>query len=253
SVGLYVFVSSISVYGDFSRPVDEDSPAATMPDETVEEITGETYGPFKALSERAAERAMPGRTLVVRPGLIVGPHDPTVRFSYWTARVARGGEVLAPGRPGKQVQFIDARDLSDWIVRMAEERRTGVFNATGPERKLTMGEFLEECRAVSGSDASFTWVGEDFLLERGVGEWGEMPLWLSDANQQSRYHNSVSIEKALAAGLTFLPLAETIRDTLAWLREGARPPAKDGVHTPDLTLRPERERELLAEWHEKTG
>ncbi|HYE14573.1 MAG TPA: NAD-dependent epimerase/dehydratase family protein, partial [Pyrinomonadaceae bacterium] len=160
SVGLYVFVSSISVYGDFSRPVDEDSPTATMPDETVEEITGETYGPLKALSERAAERSMPGRTLVIRPGLIVGPHDPTVRFSYWTARVARGGEVLAPGRPGKQVQFIDARDLSDWIVRVAEERRTGVFNATGPERKLTMGEFLEECRAVSGSDASFTWVGE---------------------------------------------------------------------------------------------
>lgn len=248
AVEFYVFVSSISVYGDYSRPVDEDSPVATMPDESVEEITGETYGPLKALSERAAESAMPGRLLVTRPGLIVGPHDPTVRFSYWTARVARGGEVLAPGYPEKQIQVIDVRDLSEWTLRMAEERRAGLYNATGPDYKLTMGRFLEECRAVSRSDATFTWVGEEFLLEREVGEWGELPLWLADSNEQFRHHNSVQIERAIASGLTFRPLADTVRDTLAWQSEGHTRPPKDGIHVPDATLKPERERELLAEW-----
>ncbi|HWS53869.1 MAG TPA: NAD-dependent epimerase/dehydratase family protein [Pyrinomonadaceae bacterium] len=252
-VGLYVFVSSVSAYADFSRPVHEDAPLAAAADETVEEVTGETYGPLKVLSERAAEAAMPGRVLVVRPGLIVGPHDPTVRFSYWTARVARGGEVLAPGNPARQIQIIDARDLAGWTVRMAEAGRAGVYNASGPDYTLTMGRFLEECRAASRSGARLTWVGEEFLLERGAEPWGELPLWIPESSETHGHFLRASVERAVAAGLTFRPLAETIRDTLAWQREneGRPAPGKDGVPQPDVTLKPERERELLAEWHRR--
>ena len=251
AVKLYVFVSSVSAYADFSRPVDEDSPTGTMPDETLEKVDGETYGPLKALCERAAEAAMPGRVLVTRPGLIVGPHDPTVRFSYWTARVARGGEVLAPGDPRKQIQFIDARDLAEWTLRMTVEGRAGVFNASGPDYTLTMGRFLEECRAASGSGARFTWAGEGFLLERGVEAWSELPLWIPESSETHRHFLKVSVARAVAAGLTFRPLAETIRDTLAWQRERAGQPLPDkpGVPQPDVSLKPERERELLDEWH----
>jgi 2'-hydroxyisoflavone reductase len=250
AVKLYVFVSTVSVYADFSRPFDENSPLATMPDETVEEVTGGTYGPLKALCERAAEAAMPGRVLVVRPGLIVGPHDPTVRFSYWVARVARGGEVLAPGNPETQIQFIDARDLAEWTLRMVEEGRAGVYNASGPDYVLTMGRFLEECRAASGSDARLTWVEEQFLLERGVEAWSELPLWIPESSETHRYFIRANIARAVAAGLTFRPPAETIRDTLKWLREseGQPTPDKPGVPQPDVSLKPERERELLEEW-----
>lgn len=251
AVGLYVFVSSVSVYRDFSRPVDEDSSLATLADEGTEEVNGETYGPLKVLCERAAEAEMPGRVLVVRPGLIVGPHDPTVRFSYWTARVARGGEVLAPGDPGARVQIIDARDLAGWTVRMAEEGRAGVFNASGPDYVLTMRRLLEECRAAAGSDARFTWVGDEFLLERGVGAWSELPLWIPSSSESHRHFMRVGVERAVARGLTFRHVAETARDTLAWQREraGLPLPQKAGVPQPDVTLKPERERELLAEWH----
>jgi 2'-hydroxyisoflavone reductase len=251
AVGLYAFVSSISAYADFSRPLVEDAPLATMPDETVEESSGLTYGPLKALSERAAEAALPGRVLVVRPGLIVGPHDPTNRFTYWTSRVARGGEVLAPGPPEKPIQFIDARDLAEWMLRMVEEGTAGVFNASGPDYRLTMGRFLEECRAVSGSDAQLTWVDEQFLTERGVKSWSELPLWIPEPSATHGHFLDANIERALRAGLTFRPLADTIRDTLAWqrTREGRPLPEKPGVPQPDVTLTPERERELLAEWH----
>lgn len=251
-VGLYVFISSISVHGDFSRPVSEDSPLATIEDESTEEVTGESYGPLKALSERAVEDAVPGRALIVRPGLIVGPHDTTVRFSYWTARVARGGEVLAPGEPSRHVQFIDARDLAAWTLRMTEAGRAGVFDATGPDEPLTMGEFLDACRDVSRSDARFTWVDEQFLIERGVAPWSELPLWLPESNEQFRYFSKVDVGRALAEGLTFRPLSETVRDTLAWQSglPGSQPSIeKDGVPVPDATLKPERERELLDEWH----
>ncbi|MDQ3804699.1 MAG: SDR family oxidoreductase [Acidobacteriota bacterium] len=255
AVKLYVFVSSVSVYADFSRPLDEGSPLATMPDEAVEEVNGETYGPLKVLCERAAEAAMPGRVLIVRPGLIVGPHDPTVRFSYWTARVARGGEVLAPGNPETQIQFIDARDLAEWTLRMVEGGRAGVYNASGPDYVLTMGRFLEECLTVSRSDARLTWVNEQFLLERGAQAWSELPLWIPESSETHRYFLRPNIDRALAAGLTFRPLAETIRDTLTWQRESeGRPmPDKPGVPQPDVTLKPARERELLDEWHRRSS
>ena len=252
AVGLYVFISSISVYADYSQPVDEESKVGTMEDESVEEITGETYGPLKVLCERAVEEALPGRVLVIRPGLIVGPDDKTVRFSYWTGRVARGGEVLAPGSPDRQIQFIDSRDLAEWTIRMTEESSTGVFNANGPDYRLTMGRFLEECRSVSGSDARLTWVDERFLVERGVESWSELPLWIPEGDETHRYFMANNIDKALAAGLAFRPLAETIRDTLAWQsRNEVTTADKPGVPVPDVTLRPERERELLEEWHKE--
>lgn len=177
-------------------------------------MTGETYGPLKALCERAVEAAMPGRTLIIRPGLIVGPYDPSNRFTYWPHRVAQGGEVLAPGTPDQPLQFIvDVRDLAAWAVRMVEAGTTRVFNAKGPDYPLTLGELLDTCKAASGSDAWFTWVAEDFLLEQGVGPWMDLPLWLpASMNAITTAHS----DKAYAAGLTFRPIADTVRDTLAW-------------------------------------
>lgn len=249
SVGCYVFVSSGSAYADHSRPNDEESPAARLADETVEEVTGETYGGLKALCEQAVERAMPGRALHVRAGLIVGPYDSTGRFPYWTARVARGGEVLAPEPPERQIQFIDARDLSAWMLRMAEGARAGVYNASGPDYTLTMGRFLEECRDVSRSDARFIWADEEFLVARGVQPWAELPLWLPRSDERFRYFLAMSCDKALAAGLTFRPVAETIRDTLAWQAAGSPGVVRDAPGAPVPSLTPEREEELLKAWH----
>lgn len=253
SVERYVFISSVSVYADFSRPVDEDSPLATMPDESLEEVTGSSYGPLKVLSERALEEILLDRALIIRPGLIAGLHDPTVRFSYWTDRLARGGEVLAPGNPETPVQLIDVRDLAEWTVRMMEAGRAGAFNASGPT--ATMGELLESCRSASGGDAHLTWVDETFLTERGVLPWTHLPLWMPPSWETHRYFHRIGIDRAVAAGLTLRPLAETALDTLAWQRssEGEPRPEKPGVPTPDLTLAAVRERELLDEWHARAG
>jgi 2'-hydroxyisoflavone reductase len=249
AVEFYAFVSSVSVYADFSRRTDEGSPLASLEDETVEEVTGETYGALKAMCERAVEEAMPGRVLKVRAGLIVGPYDPTGRFTYWVERVARGGEVLAPALPTRQVQFIDARDLSQWMLRMAETRHVGVFNAGGPADGLTMGRLLEECLNVSRSDARITWVGEQFLLENGVEPWGDLPLWLPESDEKHRHFLDVPYDKAVAAGLTFRPLAETVRDTLAWLSAGSHVVADEDAAALAMTIKPEREAELLTVWH----
>lgn len=241
----YTFISSISVYADLSQPgADEEAPVGTLADEATEEITGETYGPLKALCERAAEQAMPGRVLVIRPGLIVGPHDPTDRFTYWPARVARGGEVLAPGRPEWVTQFIDVRDLAAWTIHMVQRRATGVFNATGPQEPLPFGELLASSAAASGSSATFTWVGEQFLLDRGVQPWSDLPLWIPELDASSAGFSRVNCRRAIDAGLTFRPLDQTVRDTLAW--HGARPEGE----TLRAGLGAEREAELLRAWRE---
>ena len=253
AVDFYVCTSSGSVYADFREPNDEGSPLATLADESVEEVTGETYGALKALCERAVEEAMPGRVLVARAGLIVGPYDPTGRFTYWTERVARGGEVLAPAPRERQVQFVDARDLAEWILRMAEGRRAGVFNASGPDYVLTMGRFLEGCREATSSDARFTWVGEQFLLEKGVQPWGELPLWIPESDERHRCFLAGNCDKAFAAGLTFRPLAETVRDTLAWQRAGSPGFLQEGLVAHEHALTPEREEELLKEWHDRNA
>ena len=239
----YTFVSSISAYAGWPEKslIDESSPVGTLDDPAVEEVTGETYGPLKALCEQAVAETLPGRALVVRPGLIVGPYDPTDRFSYWPHRVARGGEMLAPGRPERQVQVIDARDLAEWILRMATERATGTFNATGPAAPLTMAELLGESRRVSGGEVTFTWIPDDFLEQQGVGEWVEVPLWIPE--HEGPGVGDVNCGRAIAAGLTFRPLGETIRATLDWL---ATRPAD---YTWKAGLAPERETEVLAAWH----
>jgi 2'-hydroxyisoflavone reductase len=241
--GFYVFVSSISVYKDWPgvSAIDESHAAGALEDPSVEEVNGETYGPLKALCEREVQAAFGGRCAIVRPGLIVCPYDPTNRFTYWPDRVARGGEVLAPGRPERRTQIIDARDLADWIVLLAERRTAGVYNATGPDYPLTMGRALEVMREVSGSDARFTWVTDDFLEGNEVGAWMELPLWIPE--KEGPGVGDVNCQRALAAGLTFRPLEETVRGTLAWrktLPADAKWPAG---------LKPERERELLALWN----
>jgi len=249
STDLYVFISSMSVYADFSRPNDEDSPTGRLEDEAVEEVTGETYGPLKVLCERAAEGALPGRVLNVRAGVIVGPYDPTGRFPYWVERVARGGEVLAPAPRVRQVQFVDARDLSAWMLRMIDARRAGVFNAAGPEH-LTMEGMLKACREACDTDARVTWVGEQFLIDNGVEPWGNLPLWIPESAERHRHFLAENCERAYAAGLTFRPVADTARDTLAWLRAGSPGMDADAANSVRAhTLKPERERELLDAWH----
>lgn len=240
--GFYAFVSSISAYATpFVPGADESAPLAVLADPGVEEITGETYGGLKAACEREVARVFGERALRVRPGLIVGPHDPTDRFPYWPRRLARGGEVLAPGGPGQPVQVIDARDLAAWLLAMIERGAGGAFNATGPAEALTLGGLLEDMARVLGSAVRLTWVEEAFLLARGVQPWTELPLWVA---REDAGLDEVSVQRALAAGLAFRPLAETVRDTLAW--DLARP-ADARAGSP--ALRPEREAELLAEWH----
>lgn len=242
----YTFISSLSVYPDMSiEGLDESSPVSTMDDPTVEEVTGETYGPLKALCEQVVQDVYGDAGLVIRPGVVVGPHDPTDRFTYWPVRVARGGDVLAPAPPERPVQFIDARDLGAWTVRMAEERQAGVYNATGPAGGVTMDEMLATCRRVAQSDARFVWADEAFLLEHDVQPWADLPLWI--AGEEAVGFGSVDVGKAVRAGLRFRPLAETARDTLQWARE------RPADHQWQAGLSAEREEELLQAWREREG
>ena len=245
SVGHYTFISSISAYADFrQRHMDESGAVGVMPDETVEEVTGETYGPLKALCEQAAEKALPGRTLNIRPGLIVGPYDPSDRFTYWPVRIAQGGDVLCP--PGEDAtQIIDVRDLAEWNIRMVEAGRVGVFNATGPEYRLTMREVIGTSRSVSGSDAALTWVSKEFLKEQEIRGWVELPCWIPEEGDEAGF-NSIDSSRAIAAGLTFRPYAEIVRDTLAWAQ------TRPADYVLRAGLKPEREQEALAAWHQRT-
>jgi 2'-hydroxyisoflavone reductase len=237
AVDHYTFVSSCSVYADTSEPgTDERAPVHTLEHETVEDVTSaETYGALKALCERAAEEAMPGRTLAVRAGLIVGPYDASGRFTYWVHRIARGGDVLAPEPRTQPVQLVHGRDLADWILAMADRRQAGVFNATGPETPLSMEELLEAIRAETEPSARLVWVDEEALLASGVEAWSDLPLWLAPGtNPESANFLAVDVSRAVAHGLRFRPLAETIRDTL-----------KHAALTSAAGLDPGRERELL--------
>lgn len=255
NVDRYVFISTISVYADTSKPgTDEGAPLAKYngPDamkESRDSIIASKYalyGPLKALSEQEAEKWFPKKTLIIRPGLIVGPGDETDRFSYWPVRIDHGGEVLAPGDPIDPVQFIDARDLAEWTIRMIESGETGIYNATGPERKLGIGEMLETMKSALSSDAKFTWVSADFLEAQKVAPWSDMPVWIPPRGEEAGA-NQVSNKRALAKGLTFRPLPETARDTLAWFKE--LPQDRQSHLKAGLT--PEHEAEVLAVWHKK--
>jgi 2'-hydroxyisoflavone reductase len=230
-VGHYVFVSTISVYSDTSQPIDESSALFDPPDPEPETFDPEQYGGLKVGSERVVQQVFGEHSAVARAGLIVGPHDPTDRFTYWPRRLAEGGTVLAPGDPEQPVQLIDARDLGAFLVRLAVERTSGIFNATGPAEPLTLGETLER---IGGADR-LVWVDDQALLDAGVGPWMELPLWLPGDEHAGLLQADVS--RAIAAGLTFRPLGETARDTLAWSLEA-------GEQRP--TLSREKERELLA-------
>ncbi|MEO8456847.1 MAG: NAD-dependent epimerase/dehydratase family protein [Chloroflexota bacterium] len=239
AVGRYVFVSTISVYKDLdSGGIDEEYPVATLSDESVEVVDGETYGGLKALCEQVVQDVYGERALVIRPGLIVGPHDPTNRFTYWVTRTVRGGEMLTPVGPQYPMQVIDVRDLAEWTLRMAADGAGGVFNATGPDYDLTLGTALAIAREVSKSDAKFVWASEEFLLASKVTPWAEMPLWMTG---EVKVHE-MSIDRALAKGLTFRRLETTVRDTLAWAQSEPAP------NPPPAGMTAEREDELLAAW-----
>lgn len=249
----YTFISSVSVYADFKEPgINEESAAGVLEDQSVEQITVETYGPLKALCEQTVEAALPGRALHIRPGLIVGPHDPTDRFTYWPRRIARRGDVLAPGNPEAPVQFIDVRDLASWILQMVEAKQTGVYNATGPATPMSMRGLLEGCQEALNSDAQLVWLDEQFLLEAEVQPWIELPLWIPEGNGSSRGFQMIDCSKALTAGLSFRPLAATIRDTQAWdvaAATGEQDTTQKSGQGKSLSA--EREAQLLHHWRER--
>jgi 2'-hydroxyisoflavone reductase len=234
AVGRYVFVSSISVYADPSQPLEESSPLAELEDAASENVQ-EDYGALKAAVERVVTQVYGDRGTNVRAGLIVGPHDPTERFTYWPRRLAEGGDVLAPGDPSAPVQFVDVRDLGAWLVQLAEHGPGGNVNATGPAEPLTMEELLERMTAAVGSDAELKWVASERLLEEDVGPWMELPLWLPDDEHAGMMR--ADIRRAVDAGLRFRPLEETARDTLAWSLEAGEQRE---------TLSREKERAILA-------
>ena len=234
----YLFVSSISVYADFSTPPSEDSPLAPLGDLPVDVLTEDfsNYGALKALCEAAVQETLGERALVVRPGLIVGPHDPTGRFTYWPHRVARGGDVIAPAPPERQTQLVDVRDLGEWMVDLCEREVAGTFNATN--EGVSWGELLEVCRSVAGADARVVWVSDQFLAEHEVGEWMELPLWIADPAMAGVAN--ADVKRALAAGLRVRPLEDTVRGAL-----------EEATTTESAGLAPEREAALLAAWNDR--
>ena len=241
----YTFISSISAYAAMPAPgLDEATPLADLSEPGSEDVQ-KHYGALKVLCEQEVQAAFPAGALILRPGMIVGPNDPTDRFTYWPVRIADGGEVLAPGDPDRQVQLIDARDLARWNLELVERGVTGVFNVTGPAGRLTMGDMLESCRAATGSDAPFTWADEAFLAEQGIGAWMDMPFWLPETDTDTRGMLSASIERALASGLSFRPLEETVRDLLAWHE------TRGSNHQLKAGLARDREQAALAAWHSR--
>lgn len=261
-VGQYLVVSTVSVYARNDLPgMDEDGELIRLPDPTVTEVTGETYGGLKALCEQAARAEMPGRVTVVRPGLIVGPGDTTDRFTYWPARADRGGEILAPGTPGDPTQFIDVRDLAAFLLHLLERRTIGTFNADAPPGALTMGGLLDTCREVArrmnvmncittpcpqppGASSTVTWVPADFLERHDVQPWRDMPAWIPAEGEYAGFGRT-STARAQAAGLGHRPLQDTVRDTLAWWRTL---PAERHAK-PRAGLDAAKERAVLAAWH----
>lgn len=240
----YIFISSISVYASFAKPNSEDSPVAKLADPTVEQITGETYGGLKALCEEAATTAMGGRTTIIRPGLIVGPRDRTDRFTYWPARVAQGGEVLAPNSPQDGAQWVDVRDLAAFVLRCVEGRVKGTFNACSAPGQFTMGQLLDSAKRVSGSDARFTWASAEFLEVQKVAPWSDMPVWIP-ASGDELSAQLTDTRRARKAGLRIRGVDDTVAATLAWHRtrpEEQRNALKAG-------LKADREAAVLAAWH----
>lgn len=242
----YIFVSSISAYADLTPPgIDEDYKLATLKDPGVEEVRGDTYGGLKVLCERVVEKTYGERCAIVRPTYIVGPGDSTDRFTYWLARTARGGAMLAPGSPSDPIQFIDVRDLADFMRLCAERHISGRYNACNPPGAVTMGEVLQTAKQVSKADTTFVWADTAFLEQEKLLESGEIPIW-SPPNSEYAGAALVSPARAVAQGLRFRPLEITVRDTLEW--HAKRPAAQREKLRAGLG--PEREAQLLARLRE---
>jgi len=252
NVDRYVFISTISVFSDVSKPnMDESGPLAEYKGADSMAETQATlganlglYGPLKVLSEKEAEKWFPGKALIIRPGLIVGPGDPSDRFTYWPVRIEKGGEVLAPGTPNDPVQFIDARDLAEWAIRMVEQGTVGTFNATGPAYKLMMGKMFDEIKAAAKSNATFTWADADFLRAQKVRAWSDMPTWVPPRGDSIGF-SQINTQKAISKGLTFRSIGDTTKATLEWFhKQSAERQAKLKAG-----LTAEREATVLAAWH----
>lgn len=253
----YVFISTVSVYPNFTAGMDETAPVGTLQDPAEEKVSGLTYGPLKVLCEAAATAVFGDRATNIRPGLIVGPGDPTDRFTYWPVRVARGGRVLIPAAPQPRkafVSFIDVRDLASWSVRCARDGHGGVYNASGPKGTLTFDEMVDGCKAVVSDPVDFIPVEEAWLLKQGVGPWMQLPLWIpAEPGETAGGMGLISRTKAVEHGLTFRPLADTARDTLAWFN-AERPADYDfGTKPGAAGLTKAREAELLAAWAARPG
>jgi 2'-hydroxyisoflavone reductase len=247
AVSHYLFISSISAYASFAAANDEDSPLATMPDETVEEVTGETYGPMKALCEqRAADEIGEDRLTILRPTYVCGPGDHTDRFSYWPVRTMRGGEMLWPGTPQDKIQIIDVRDLANFVVDAVEQRITGTFNTVIPAGSYSMGELLADSMAVTATAVDATWVSAGFIEAQNLAERGAIPIWSAPSGQYAGLA-FVSGERAAASGLRNRPVRETARDLISWwktLPEARTQKLRAGIDA-------EQEAELLALWHQQ--
>ena len=252
-VARYMFVSSLSAYADHSRPgMDETAAVGQAPDADSTEYTDELFGPFKAECENRVRRIYPDSHTIFRPGLIVGPRDFSFRGGYWPVRVRRGGEVLAPGTGFDRIQVIDGRDLTGFQADCLENGTGGTFNVVGPHPRtpLTMRGLLESCRAAAGSDARFVWADTAFLEEQGVGAWRDLPCWIPAEGDYAGF-GTRSNARAVAAGLRFRPLSETVRDTLTW-HDGLNDEQREKV-TVRAGLTPEREQAVLAAWHAARG
>ncbi len=244
----YMYVSSMSVYSDSAtKRQDESAPVGEAPDADNMEFGWELFGPFKAECENRVRRLYPDRNTIFRPGLIIGPRDFSFRGGYWPVRVRDGGEVLAPGTGETHIQNIDVRDLVDFELLCMERNIGGTFNVVGPHPRtpLTMKRLLETCKAVSKSDAEFTWVPAEFLMEHQVGPWMQMPCWLPSEGEYAGF-GWHKVDKAVAAGLTFRPLAETLEDTLTWY-DGLEDEQRNGLHQ-RAGISSEKEKEVLDAW-----
>lgn len=242
NVGQYMYVSSISAYADQSVVgLKETAPLQQITEAQAQELTANNYGGVKALCEAKTQAAFPQTSTIVRTGLIVGPGDPTDRFTYWPVRLHDGGTVLAPGKPTDPIQCIDARDLAQWMIAALEDKHYGIYNVTGPRQPLTIGDFLEGVKGTVNSDATLSWVPADFLQKKGITPWGDMPLWVPPGSEISGL-TTIDISRALKAGLTFRPMALTVQDSLAWYR------SEPGERQLKAGLTPAREASLLREW-----
>ncbi|GMV25763.1 MAG: reductase [Phycisphaerae bacterium] len=261
NVGQYLFISTISVYKSNARAgADESAELATLADPTTEDFGAqfENYGGGKVLCEQAVEQACPGKTTLVRPGFIVGPRDNTRRYTFWPTRISKGGDMVVPGDPSDPIQLIDVRDLAEFCIHLIENKTMGAFNATGPDKELTMKAFCEGTRDGVGASTTFTWIPADFLATQGVPTealFAAYPLYIPPTGETAGFHR-VSVAKAVKHGLKFRPCSDTAKATLDWLNSVSEDMRKrlvpPGPGEPgSMALSPEREQEIIKAWREK--